>query len=60
MQVYAKDDRPNRWVIFERREDGTTTRLYSTNRRPQGIKRVPWPIAYADDNSVDALIKIAK
>ena len=52
MQVYAKDDRPNRWVIFERKDDGTTARLYSTNRKPVGMKRVPWPLAYADNGGL--------
>lgn len=48
MMVYSKE-RPGRWVVFERLPDGTTARRYSTNAAPKGMRRVPWPIAYADD-----------
>jgi hypothetical protein len=58
MQVYSKE-RPGRWVVFERKADGTTARLYSTNRPPAGMRRVPWPIAYADESgSIASMIKV--
>lgn len=58
MQVYAKDG-PGRWVIFDQKDDGTTARLYSTNRAPKGMKRVQWPIGHSDDTgSIASMIKI--
>jgi hypothetical protein len=58
MLMFAKDDRPNRWVIFERLENGTLARRYSTNRKPQGMKRIPWPITYAANDSLLDRIRI--
>lgn len=58
MHVYSKDDRPNRWVIFERQENGTLARLYSTTRKPVGMKRIPWPITYAASGSIIDMIRV--
>lgn len=65
MQVYAKEG-PGRWVVFEKADDGTLARLYSTTSAPRDystgarLPRIPWPDTYAGNGSIADRIKITE